>query len=276
MDGTLTFTKKSLIIGSILLLAVGWIGGMAVGLHDAVSISDNANRQIKNQLTDREKELLAANEKIGKANTLITSESDVKKKLQADNEKLFADAEAERKNYNLLYQKYQKLQAYVEVNGTGSRNPVGPTLIGECGECSGRLKFGQYADVGWDNYKNGQAKIGLHLGVLFESVTLRQKPKDGILETQLGKIYIVSPDGQRLGEATIDPRSSVSYLNPSTEQIRDLRSQLFLIGTANRDHYGLNLFYSPKGKIYAYGFGVDRPYAGGALQPNISIGLRIK
>jgi hypothetical protein len=265
-----------------------WGAGYWQGTRVCMGIDDTEKRQLKGDLTEKEKALIAANLAIGKVQTELVSEKEVGKKIQESNVELSTNAAALQKQYNLVANQYAQLQAFVVTQiKNGKVSTALPTEVAshknpECGACKGSIAFGDpnpYIRCSWTDYlalKNGgtNATLDMNLGVDIQTVTLHQKPKDGTLEAVLGDVTITDGAGHVLGKGKLSDKSKV-WTTPAANG--DLfRRHLFTSGAIGTQGARLGLLTQKGVSPFQWGAGVVKDWKAQGLGYEILFGWQLR
>lgn len=272
----------------IVLLALGLVGtGYYWGTRQCTGMSETERRQLRDELTEKERKIQEADLKIGKVETKLTTAEQIKTELETRNSDLAKTADDLARKYGLKVDQYSQLKAKFDaVIKGGVSGVLPPELVAsktpECGACKGAVAFGTpaYATCTWADYAalkdgKGGGTLGLHMGVRIDQVTLKQDPKDGTLKASVGKVYMVDGGNAILAEAVLDPASKV-WTAPAG--LGDLnRRHLWATGGISRRDYKLG-FLTQKGvKPFIWGGNLTKDFnAAGGLGIEAILGWQLR
>lgn len=187
--------------------------------------SREVERQIRGELSQKERELQAAESDIGKLKSELVHESDLRKEIEEmrglDRKKL----DDFQKRYDLMVAGVSKIMASLNGSSTGGASTTTTPSPGV-------LSF-----EWWDKYKrfhlmvpniygsSDDIKFSYDQRFAVEAVLFRQNPKDGVLQVMNASLLELDKDGNVINTAKIDlEKSKFSYSASLLEREKERRN----------------------------------------------------
>jgi len=215
------------------IMALGGIGGYALGHSISNKALETYNRQLQGQLTEKERELQALNTELGLSRSELMTQEELAKKLAKDNEEYDKKFAAFVKKHNLEVASRDKTIAELKQLIEGGETDV---IVRDCAELSANCVIKYTWQDFFNRFKLVDPNIFEKNNELFESSQVFKvygevyQQREGSLQTRrlvLRELYKKADGsyGEVPGAKAEIVDSEFQYINPP--RLEDLDSSLF-------------------------------------------------